>query len=217
MYKQLIDIGKAFYSVAKAISEYQKRADIERQQLALLTAQYCFTGLADTGRQLLELAGPKPLEKVMNLTAAELLDFSAQVQRHLSIQQARLHKLHGILQDQQVIELFDMSLRREITEAIGDKEDGLYAIGAALMLYFILTGPRPGSTDPRNFKDTAYLVSGMYPEIERGVISIPDSIRVLDELNALAQRYGEVLRQIVPTDRLLLLSKEAAKLAIVEG
>jgi hypothetical protein len=54
----------------------------------------------------------------VNLRAVELLDFSAQVQRHLSIQQARLHKL----QDQQVIELFDISLRREITEAIATRK-----------------------------------------------------------------------------------------------
>jgi hypothetical protein len=85
------------------------------------------------------------------------------------------------------------------------------------MLYFTFTGRRPGSTDPRNFTDTADLVSSMYPEIERGVISIPDAVRTLDELNAVAQRYGEVLRQIVPADSFLPLSTEAAKLEIVEG
>lgn len=217
MFKELTAIGKAFYAVAKAVYEHLKCADIERQQLALLTVQYCFAGLSDTGRQLLELAGPKPLEKVASLSAAELRDFSAQVQRHLSIQQARLHKLNNILQDQQVIELFDMSLRREISEAIGDKEDGLYAIGAALMFYFILTGPPPGSSDPRDFERTAYLISSMYPEIESGVISIPDAVGLLDELNALAQRYGELLKQIVPAERFLPLSREAAKLANVEA
>lgn len=204
MLKELTAVLNAFYVAAKGLHEHFKRADTERQQLALLTAQYCFAGLANTGKQLLELTGPKPLDKLTSLSPEELRDFNAVTQRHMSLQQARLGKLHGIVQDQHVIELFDMSLQAEITGAIGDKERGLYSIGAGLVLYFLFMRPSPESSEPRDNEHTAELICAMYPEIEAGVISIPLAVKALDELNALAQRYGEVLRQLVPADRYLV-------------
>lgn len=169
MYQGLLTVLKAFYSAAMAIREHRKRADTDRQQLALLTAQYCFAGLAETGRQLLELSGPKPLAKLTGLSADELRDFSAVTQRHLSLQHARLEKLYGIVEDQQVIELFDMTLRREITEAIGDKEQGLYSIGAGL-LYYLMFWPSAESGKLQDLERTAELLCSPYPEIESGLI-----------------------------------------------
>lgn len=217
MYRELMTVLKAFYTAAKAIQEHLKRADTERQQLALLTAQHCFAGLAETGRQLLELAGPKPLEKLANLSGDGLRDFSTVAQKLITHQRLRLDKLHGLVQDQQVIDLFDMSLRREIAEAIGDKEEGLYSIGAGLLFYCVFFRPSPESSAPQDLEQTAEIICATYPEIERGVISVPDAVEALDALTAMAQRYGEVLRLIVPVDRFMPLSKEAAKLAMVDG
>ena len=217
MYQALIAVLKVFYASATAIQEHRKRADTKRQHLALLTAQYCFAGFAETGRQPLDLAGPTPFDKITRLSADELRDFHAQVQRRISLQQARLGKLHGLVQDQEVIEIFDMSLRRQITEAMGDKEEGLYSIGAGMLYYFMFFKPSPDSDSPQDLEQTVELISAMYPEIERGIIAVSDAVEALDSLTAAAQRYGEVLRLIIPVDRFIPLSKEAAKLARVDG
>jgi len=50
----------------------------------------------------------------------------------------------------------------------------------------------------------------MYPEIERGTIAVPAATQALDALSALAQRYGDVLRSVMPADQFLPLSKKAA-------
>ena len=90
-------------SAAKAILDRRAKLETERQKLALLTAQYCFVGIAETGARLLELAGPHPLVTLQNMTLDQLKDFHAEAQRLLSIQLARLKKLHALLEDQQVV------------------------------------------------------------------------------------------------------------------
>lgn len=217
MFQGLTTVAKTLWSAATAIQEFRKRAETKHQQLALLTAQYCFVGIAKTGRELLDLAGPKPLEKLMSLSADELRTFNALAQRHMALQLTRLQKLNGLLQDKEVVEIFDISLRREIEEAIGDKEQGLYSIGAGLMFYCVYLKVAPDSNKREDLKRTADLIADMYPEIEAGIISIPDAMEALDSLIAAAQRYGEVLKLIIPVDRFVPLSKEAAKLASVDS
>ncbi len=205
------------FLAAKAILDRRAKLDTERQKLALLTAQYCFVGIAETGARLLELAGPRPLVTLQSMTLDQLKDFHTVAQRLLSIQLARLEKLHALLEDQQVIELFSPCLRKQIQNAIGGKSEGLYSIGAALFFYFMFnTNQKGDSTDTRELERSANIICCMYPEVQSGVITIQSATDQLSHLRSMALQYGEILRQIIPPSELLSLSKHAAELAIVE-
>jgi hypothetical protein len=218
MLEGLAAVLEACFTAAKALLDRRETVSKERQQLALLTVQFCFIGIADTGEKLLELAGPRPLATLQRMSVDELKIFHALAQRHMSIQLARLEKLNGLLTDREVIDLFDTRLRREIMLAIGDKSKGLYSIGAGLFFYLIFnTNPTGESTEPRDLERSANLISCMYPEIEDGLISIQNAIESLTSLRANAIRYGEIVRQIIPNSDLPKLTTRAIELAHVEA
>ena len=70
-------------------------------------------------------------------------DVNAMIQRLISLQLARMEKLQGLLHDEIVLDLFDTLLRSQIQEVIGDKEQGLYFVGACLIFYVKIFGRRP--------------------------------------------------------------------------
>ena len=203
-------------TAAKALLERKAQVKTEKQQLALLTTYYCFIGLAATGRQLLDLAGPVPLQTLQRLSQAEFQEFHALAQRLISIQLQRLEKLNAILNDQDVLDLFDPTLRVRIEKAIGDKEEGLYGIGAGLFFYFMLGGKFGKEDSPES--ELTYLtdiVISMYPEVERGVVAVDAAIAGLNALSETASAYGAIVHQLIPSDKLLALSKDASELARV--
>jgi hypothetical protein len=215
--EQLYDLFKIIYEAAKRVVHYGRELKIERQQLALLTVQFCFVGLASTGKALLKLSGPEPLRKLQGLSQDDVRDFNALIQRHISVQLARLQKLHSLLQDEIVLDLFDTSLRSQIEEVIGGKEQGLYSVGAGLLFYVMFIGPPPESAYPGDLETTANIICAMYPEIEQGVISVEAATQALDSLAELNQRYQEILHRIIPSDALLRLSGDASKLANIDA
>jgi hypothetical protein len=212
----LLKLSEVLVKAAKRITDYRKNVSEERQQLALLTMQFCFAGLAKTGKQLLELAGTEPSRKLERMSAEDLRTFHAITQRHISIQLERLQKLHQILNDQLVLDLFDFSLRSEIEALIGDKEQGLYSIGAGLLFYLMLLRPPPGSRKPEDLKRTADIICAQYPEIEEGVIAVEQAARTLEAMNEVNDRYREILNRIIPATVALRLSNDASRLAAVD-
>ena len=203
-------------TAVKALLEREAKLQLEKQQLALLTTYYCFIGLATTGRELLELAGPVPLQTVQRLSKAEFQEFHALAQRLISIQLKRLEKLNAILNDQVVIDLFDPILRAHIAKAIGDKEEGLYGVGAGLFFYFVLGGNFGKEGSPESeLINLADVVISMYPEVESGVIAVNAAIGGLNTLSETASSYGTIVRRLIPSDKLLALSKDASELAWV--
>ena len=216
MIEGIAAILEACVTAAKALLERMAKVQADKQQLALLTTYYCFIGLAATGKQLLDLAGPVPLEKLQRLSQAEFREFHALAQRLISIQLQRLEKLNAILHDQDVIDLFDPTLRVRIEKAIGDKEEGLYGIGAGLFFYFMLGG-KFGKEDSPEAKLTylADIVISMYPEVERGVIAVDAAVAGLNSISETASAYGTIVRQVIPSDKLLALSQNASELARV--
>jgi hypothetical protein len=218
MLEGIATILETCLSAAKIILDRRGKLENERQQLALLTAQHCFLGVAETGERLLALAGPRPLVKLQGMTVAQLKDFHAEVQRCISIQLARLKTLHALLEDQQVVELFSPGLRQRIQDAVGGKSEGLYSIGAGLLFYLVFnTNPKGDSTDIRELERSANVICCMYPEVEAGLISVQDAVEGLSRLRSAAIQYGEVVRQIIPGAELLSLSKRAAELAGLEA
>jgi hypothetical protein len=217
MLEGLAAVLEACFSAAKALLDRRATVTKERQQLALVTVQICFIGIAETGEKLLELAGPRPLATLQRMSVDELKIFHALAQRHISIQLARLEKLNALLTDKEVVDIFDIRLRRQIKLAIGDKSKGLYSIGAGLFFYFIFnTNPTGESTEPRDLERSANLICCMYPEIENGLISIQDATVSLTRLRTTALRYGEIVRQIIPSSDFLKLTTRATELVYVE-
>lgn len=214
--EQLIKVLEVVFKTAERIREHGRKVSNERQQLALLTVQFCFVGISETGRELLELSGSQPLRHLTNLSADDLRNFNALAQRHISIQLGRLQKLHGLLEDETVLDLFDTSLRSEIRDAIGDKEQGLYSIGAGLLFYVFLLRPALDSQKPEDLERTAEIICAMYPEIERGIISVEKAKKMFDSIVELNQRYKQILHRIIPAEAALRLSNEASKLANVD-
>lgn len=203
-------------TAAKALLERKSNVKMEKQQLALLTTSYCFIGLAATGKQLLDLAGAVPLQTLQRLSQTEFQEFHALAQRLISIQLQRLEKLNATLNDQDVLDLFDPTLRVRIVKAIGDKEEGLYGIGAGLFFYFMLGG-KFGKEDPLESEHTymADIIISMYPEVERGVIAVEAATVGLNALSETASTYRTIVHQLIPSDKLLALSKNASDLARV--
>lgn len=217
MLEQLYKLFKIIYEAASRLVDYTREVHHERQQLALLTVQFCFAGLASTGRALLDLASSQPLRRLRELSQDDLRDFNAMVQRHISIQLARLEKLHNLLQDEIVLDLFDTSLRSQIQEVIGDKEQGLYSVGAGLLYYVKFIGPAPNSGELKDLEQTADIICSLYPEVGRGAIAIEEAAQALDSLEELNRRYREILHRIIPSDVLLRLSSDASKLASIDA
>lgn len=218
MIEDIAAILEACIAATKAVLDRSEKLTKERQQLAMLTAQFCFIGIAETGAKLLELSGPRPLETLKRMSVDELREFHALVQRYISIQLARLKKLHALLQDQQVVELFDPKLRQQIEQAVGGKSAGLYSIGAGLLFYTVFnTNPNGESTEPKELERSADIICCMYPEVKAGFIAIPQATEALARLQATALRYGEIVRKIIPGEQIHSLSKQAAELASVEA
>jgi hypothetical protein len=215
--EELTKVLGAAFKCAQRIADRGRQVSQERQQLALLTVQFCFAGIAKTGEDLLALAGAEPLQKLRGLSKEELRDFNAMAQRHISIQLGRLQKLHALLQDQVVLELFDVSLRSEIEEAIGDKERGLYNVGAGLLYYMMLLRPAIASQAPEDLERTADILSALYPEVQRGIIAVEPAIKALESLREVNARYAEVLHRIIPAEAALRLSAQASKLGKVDS
>jgi hypothetical protein len=124
-------------------------------------------------------------------------------------------RLSHIINEATALDIFDAQLRKELDEAIGTKEDGLLAAGAAVEFYFML-GHYPSddeiATHGRSIARLRYqgrIVRQLFTDGEGEDINLESASMNLDALEAAAERLRVTIREIGEDDEILKLSKSA--------
>ena len=211
MLAELKTITETIIAAVRSVMTYAQGTRRAETLRTLLTAHYCLRLIAQTGRELVALAGPNPREKIAALLPGDRTEYWVTCQRHLSLQLARLLFLHDVLYGQPVVDLFDPALRADIDRAVGDKEEGLYGIGAALQFHFML-GPFPEKEHESQFGREvaslfaqASLTSFALGSSERYMIDLPLAGHQLTELEKATERLRlAILELCSPTEALAL-------------
>jgi hypothetical protein len=196
-----------------------------RQQLLvdLLATYYALRNVCDVGNRLLEAAGNDPVQRATTLSGPAREEWTTKCHLLMMAQRQNLSHLASLLlyEGLPIVDVLDPDLRSELKTVIGNKEQGLFAIGAALEIYMFF-GPLTEQDEERTygeetarFRQAARILELLFTP-DREPFEIRSVLFDLKKLRKLAERFRAVVAQLCPAERLLEISAEAERRAANE-
>ncbi len=202
--------------------KYQKRQSKEKVLSELLEFNFILADLIGTAEKLFKLI--KRNEKINYETIDKnkiKINYNL-IQTYLTIQLQRLRRLGDIFIDNPSIDLLEPNLRKQFNDIIGDKEKGLYSIGAALFFNQIFGGcqkqnEKPDESLRRVAKEKYKFACNLYGLNYKRPFQINKQKEILSNLKILRNKYVEALGKITSSDEKIFLAKKAKELANKHG
>jgi len=198
---------------------YEKyREGLQDERIVELFESYFILGnLLETADELLSLARNRDVIEFSKLSEEELEEHYAIVQSKITIQLQRLQRLGDIFLQNPTIDLLDSSIKRGLKSSIGDKENGLFTLGAGLFFNQVFGAAAKApevETDRERMErvvDEKYRFISDLTEPEK--MSVKDQRIIVYELNELRNRYREILDDVAEPKHKILLASKAQQLA----
>jgi hypothetical protein len=202
MFAQLKGVLDLLRSGILAFRKFKSERDRNDVVLDILRIYFLLKDCVDEGEELIEEAGPHPIELINAMGESEAWSTLGRWGHVLRRQGLRLSMLARRIFAQDHLAVTDPKLQDQISDAIGDKTDSavsLHGIGAALFY-------RELSSNTKEAK-ASYVatMAGM----EDDTLNME---RLRSEINALREaldQYRGVLERLVTTEELLRLSRQA--------
>jgi hypothetical protein len=195
----------------------------ERLLVDLLVTYYVLRNVCEVGNRLLEVAGEDAVERATSLSGQARDEWMTNCHLLMRAQRNNLSRLGNILlyEGLPIVDVLDPDLRSELKTIIGNKEKGLFAIGAALEIYMIF-GPLTEEDEEKTygeltarFRQAARILELLLTP-DREQFEIRSVISDLQRLKELSERFRNVVVQLCPSERLLEISAEAERRAASE-
>jgi hypothetical protein len=201
----------------KAVGALKKRSKDKRTRedlLDLVTAFYCIRGITRTGYALLELS-ERLKSRIHSMPDLEVRQYATYALKGIGRQFHRMRVLGNVLERQPVLDLLDPDLRAELRQVIGSKEEGLFAIAAALGVFLspihwiALASSPAGERERQILTHESGLIDLMYSGNDQDRLDPKLGRTQLADLEAAAERLRRGLRELLTRDEMLELSREA--------
>ncbi len=186
----------------------QRRAEV----LRMLETYFLLKDCLDEGYALIEEAGPRPVEKLRNMSDVEAKAWVRCCDYILQKQSRRLAILQKYLIGQDHLTVINPELQEKIIQAVGSKFDRvttLHEIGAALLFYSMF----PLAESPEEKVRYIIVMSGS----RRDTIPLPKVRREVKSLSEALEQYRQVIDRLITREELVSLSKNARKRTLFEA
>lgn len=194
--------------------------DRRRRQLLLELQEAFFIlgGLIETGEELLVIAGDKPTLKIDYLTRQQMKEHYTFCQSRLSLQTYRMQRLGKIFLSTPFLDFLDPPLRAELKRVIGDKENGLYNVGAALFFHQMFGSARfqdepEEEAERRITQKQAEFIESLYGVFQDKEVDLTMQRQIIAKLKDLHLRLSRVINDMCSVEEKVILSSKAAELA----
>lgn len=200
-----------------ALYEKYREGQHEERIVELFESYFILGDLVETADELLSLARNREIIEFSKLSEKELEEHYAIVQSNITIQLQRLQRLGDIFLQNPTIDLLDPRIRKNLKSSIGDKENGLFTLGAGLFFNQIFgTGSSVPEveTDRQRMEravDEKYCFISDLTESEK--ISVKDQRIIVSDLRELRSRYRDMLNEVTEPKHKTLLASRAQQLA----
>lgn len=200
-----------------ALYDKYREGQHDERIVELFESYFILGNLLETADELLSLARNRDVIEFSKLSEEELGEHYAIVQSKITIQLQRLQRLGDIFLQNPTIDLLDSSIKRDLKSSIGDKENGLFTLGAGLFFNQIFGAAAKApefETDRERMErvvDEEYRFISVLTEPEK--MSVKDQRITVYELNQLRNRYREILDDVAVPKHKTLLGSKAQQLA----
>jgi hypothetical protein len=200
---------------APALYAIYKREQKNEKIVELQESVFLIRDLIITADELLSIVKDKKELNFSVLPRAELTKHYDEVQTKLTIQFQRMQRLGDIYLDNPTIDLLNADLKQEFKEALGDKERGLFSLGAGLFFNLILgfgAERDQNETEDEYFKRiTKEKVDFAASIVDFDSFSLEEQRNIVGELKRLQQSYIEALDKVMDANDRLMLAETAEK------
>jgi|TARA_R110002072_G_C7976024_1_gene535453 hypothetical protein len=200
-----------------ALYEKYREGQHDERIVELFESYFILGNLLETADELLSLARGREMIEFSRLSENELEEHYSIVQSKVTIQRQRLQRLGDIFLQNPTIDLLDPSIKKDLKSSIGDKENGLFTLGAGLFFNQIFgTGSEApaGETERQQMErmvEEKYRFISDLTEPEK--ISVKNQRIVVSDLEEVRKRYREILHEVAEPRHKTLLASKAQQLA----
>jgi hypothetical protein len=205
MFSQLVGIvGLVKSGIAGLLTLKSKRARTSAL-LGVLKFHFVLSDCVRDGEYLVEAAGPDPIAKLRSFPPDEIETHLSNWDAILRKQGSRLYTLQGYLFGEHHLAIVNPELQEQLSKAIGYKMQRVVTLhGIGSSLFFRLIFPLEETAE-----DKARLICTMAGEKSKETLNLKRIRKEIAQLRIALADYQAVVKELVPSEELLRLSKRA--------
>jgi hypothetical protein len=215
MFDSLIKFSNALISAVPKLYSLYSDGKHEDKIVELFESFFILSSLTKTADEIISLARDRDVIIFSELSEEELTEHYSIVQSHLTIQFQRLERLGDIFMSNPTIDLLDSKIKSDLENAIGDKEIGLYNLGAGLFFnqMFGASGKEGESENHRKTRIVKEKYDFAASITDTDSISVSKQADIIITLKNLAEQYRILLDGIAEPKHKTLLASKAKELS----
>lgn len=215
MLDSLIKFLNTLVTALPQLYSFYRNGKHEDKIVELFESYFILTSLTQTADELISLARGRDILVFSELSDKELQEHYSLIQSHLTIQLQRLQRLGDIFMSNPTIDLLDSKIKSDLNVAIGDKEKGLYNLGAGLFFNQVFGSSRiEGESESlRKVRIVREKYEFAASITKTDSISVKQQTNIVTSLKILSEKYRALLEDIAEPEHKTLLASKAKELA----